>query len=46
VNGRSEKGLELKTRDDLFYIQNYSPWLDLYILVRTPWIVLKGEGAF
>ncbi len=46
VNGRSEKSLELKTRDDLFYIQNYSLWLDLYILVRTPWIVLKGEGAF
>ena len=46
VNGRSEKSLELKTRDDLFYIQNYSLWLDLYILVRTPWIVIKGEGAF
>jgi lipopolysaccharide/colanic/teichoic acid biosynthesis glycosyltransferase len=30
---------------DLRYIEQWSIWLDLAILVRTPWIVLKGEGA-
>lgn len=46
VNGRSDKPMHLHTEDDLFYIQNYSLWLDLYILLKTPWVVLRGKGAY
>lgn len=46
VNGRSDKPMHLHTDEDLFYIQNYSLWLDLYILLKTPWAVLRGRGAF
>lgn len=46
VNGRSDKMMHLHTDEDLYYIQNYSLWLDLYILLKTPWVVLKGKGAF
>ncbi len=46
VNGRSEKMMHLHTDEDLYYIQNYSLWLDLYILLKTPWVVLRGRGAF
>lgn len=46
VNGRSDKPMHLHTEDDLFYIQNYSLWLDLYILLKTPWMVLRGKGAY
>lgn len=46
VTGRSDKAMHLHTEDDLFYIQNYSIWLDLLILVRTAWIVLLGKGAY
>ncbi len=46
VNGRSDKLMHLHTEDDLFYVQNYSLWLDLYILWRTVWTVLSGRGAY
>jgi exopolysaccharide biosynthesis polyprenyl glycosylphosphotransferase len=46
VSGRSDKPMHLHTEDDLYYIQNYSIWLDLQILVRTFWVVLFGKGAF
>lgn len=46
VNGRSEHMMHLHTDEDLYYIQNYSLWLDLYILLKTPWVVLRGEGAY
>lgn len=46
INGRSERLMHLHTEDDLYYIQNYSPWLDLQILWRTIGVVLHGRGAF
>lgn len=46
VSGRSDKPMHLHTEDDLHYIQNYSIWLDIQILVRTLWVVLFGKGAF
>jgi exopolysaccharide biosynthesis polyprenyl glycosylphosphotransferase len=46
VNGRSDKPLHLHTEDDLYYIQNYSLWMDIYILLKTPWVVLRGKGAY
>jgi len=46
VTGRSEKVLHLHTEDDLYYVQNYSLWLDIQILVRTAWVVLVGKGSY
>jgi len=46
VNGRSDKPMHLHTEDDLYYIQNYSLWMDLYILIKTPFVVLRGKGAY
>jgi exopolysaccharide biosynthesis polyprenyl glycosylphosphotransferase len=46
VNGRSDKPMHLHTEDDLYYIQNYSIWLDLQIIVRTIWVVLVGRGSY
>lgn len=46
VNGRSNKPMHLNTEDDLYYIQNYSIWLDLQIIVRTIWVVLIGKGSY
>jgi exopolysaccharide biosynthesis polyprenyl glycosylphosphotransferase len=34
------------TDDDLYYIQNYSLWLDIQILFRTVGVVLRGDGAY
>jgi lipopolysaccharide/colanic/teichoic acid biosynthesis glycosyltransferase len=46
VNGRSDKPMHLNTEDDLYYIQNYSLWMDLFILIKTPLVVVRGKGAF
>lgn len=46
VSGRSDKPMHLHTEDDLYYIQNYSIWLDIQILIRTAWIVIVGKGAY
>ena len=46
VNGRSDKPMHLNTEDDLYYISNYSLWLDIQILMRTVWVVLIGRGAY
>jgi exopolysaccharide biosynthesis polyprenyl glycosylphosphotransferase len=46
VNGRSDKPMHLHTEDDLYYIQNYSFWLDLHILLKTVAVVFQGNGAY
>jgi exopolysaccharide biosynthesis polyprenyl glycosylphosphotransferase len=46
VNGRSDKPMHLHTEDDIYYVQNYSIWLDLYILIKTVWVVIRREGAY
>lgn len=46
VNGRSDKPMHLHTMEDLYYIQNYSLWLDIHILWKTIGAVLKRKGAF
>ncbi len=46
VSGRSEKMMHLHTEDDLYYIKNYSIFLDLQILVKTVGVVIAGKGAW
>ena len=46
INGRSERPMHLHTEDDLYYIQNYSFWLDLQILLKTVEVVIRGKGAY
>jgi len=46
VSGRSNLPMHLNTQFDLYYIRNYSLWLDLIILWKTIWVVLTGQGAY
>jgi Undecaprenyl-phosphate galactose phosphotransferase WbaP len=46
VSGRGDLSLEDRVRYDEYYIRNWSIWLDIYILLRTVWVVLRGEGAY
>jgi exopolysaccharide biosynthesis polyprenyl glycosylphosphotransferase len=46
VHGRSDRVLHLNTQDDIFYVRNYSIWLDIRILLMTIKVVFTGRGAF
>lgn len=46
ISGRSDVTYEQRVRIDMYYIRNYSIWLDLLILWRTIPTVLKGHGAY
>ena len=46
VNGRSDKPMHLHTDEDLYYIQHYSLWFDIRIILRTILVVLRGKGAY
>jgi Undecaprenyl-phosphate galactose phosphotransferase WbaP len=46
VTSRGEAGVEAQQAHDLYYIRNWSIWLDLYILARTVAVVLSGRGAY
>jgi exopolysaccharide biosynthesis polyprenyl glycosylphosphotransferase len=45
VSGRSRLSFEEMVRIDLYYIENWSLWLDLRILVLTLPAVFRGDGA-
>lgn len=45
VSGRSRLGFDQWVAMDLEYIDDWSLWLDLQILCRTPFVVLKQDGA-
>ena len=46
VSGRNRLSYEERVKLDLYYVSNWSFWLDLYILARTLRAVLQGEGAW
>ncbi|HIA92189.1 TPA: sugar transferase [Candidatus Saccharibacteria bacterium] len=45
VSGRTFIPVEERVKLDLFYVQNWSLWLDIKILFKTIWVVLKREDA-
>jgi Undecaprenyl-phosphate glucose phosphotransferase len=42
----TEEKLQKRVEHDLYYIENWSLLLDLYILARTPFALLKTENAY
>ena len=46
ISGRSDTGYEERINLDSFYIQNWSIWLDIWILIKTVWVVINGKGAY
>lgn len=45
VSGRSDTGYERRVALDTYYVLNWSPWLDVWILLRTAFAVLFMRGA-
>ncbi len=45
VSGASDLSFDEEVKLETYYIQNWSVWLDLQILLRTVWAVIKRKGA-
>ena len=46
VSGRSDISYDERVRLDMYYVRNWSIWLDLQLLFQTIPAVLKGRGAY
>ncbi|RME04816.1 MAG: sugar transferase [Planctomycetota bacterium] len=45
VSGRATTNFEEMVLLDIYYIENWSFWLDLWILLKTPYAVIAGKGS-
>jgi lipopolysaccharide/colanic/teichoic acid biosynthesis glycosyltransferase len=46
VSGRSDTTYGERVTLDVRYVRHWSVWLDIYLLVRTFSVVLRGSGAY
>ena len=46
VSGRSDISYEERVRLDMYYVRNWSIWLDLQLLFQTIPAVINGHGAY
>ena len=46
ISGRANLNFDDEVRLDTYYIEHWSPWLDFYILLKTPLVVLFPKGAY
>ena len=46
ISGRSNLTFDDLVRLDFYYIENWSIWLDISILIKTPLAVFGGKGAY
>ncbi len=46
ISGRRDLGFDDEARLDTWYIEHWSLGLDLYILLKTPWVVLTKKGVY
>lgn len=46
ISGRNLTTYNKRVELDEYYVRNWSPWFDMYILIRTVRTVLFREGAF
>lgn len=46
ISGRSDLTFDEEARLDIYYIENWSFWLDIYIIFKTFGAVFKGKGTY
>lgn len=46
VSGRNNTTFQERAAFDKYYVHNWSVWLDIYILLRTVWVVISRDGAY
>lgn len=46
VSGRSDLGFDEMALLDIWYVENWTPWLDIKIILKTIGVALTGRGAY
>ena len=46
VSGRSDTSYDERVDMDRFYVANWTPWLDVVVILQTVRVVLMGKGAY
>jgi exopolysaccharide biosynthesis polyprenyl glycosylphosphotransferase len=46
ISGRSNLSFDDLVRLDFYYLENWSVWMDVAVLLRTPIAVARGKGAY
>ena len=46
ISGRNRLSWDEKADLDVFYVEHWTLAMDLRILARTPWTLLRGEGVY
>jgi exopolysaccharide biosynthesis polyprenyl glycosylphosphotransferase len=46
ISGRSNLSFDDLVRLDFYYLENWSVWMDIAVLARTPVAVFRGKGAY
>ncbi len=46
ISGRSDLSFDEEANLDIFYLENWSIWLDLFIIAKTFGVVFKGKGSY
>ena len=46
ISGRSDISYDERVKLDIYYVEHWSLWLDIQILLKTPRAVVFGDGAY
>jgi Undecaprenyl-phosphate galactose phosphotransferase WbaP len=46
ISGRNRTSFAQRTRFDAEYVNTWSIWMDIYIIIRTVWVVIRRNGAY
>ncbi len=46
ISGRNRLSFRERTMMNAYYVRNWSVWLDIYILIKTIPVVVRGDGAY
>ncbi|MFH0912139.1 MAG: sugar transferase [Patescibacteria group bacterium] len=46
VSGRSDASFDEYLKLDMYYIEHWSLWLDIQIILKTVWVVVMRKGAY
>lgn len=45
INGRSNLDFEEEVKLDVYYIENWSPWLDIKVILKSIGVVFRADGC-